>query len=115
MSLINDRLTERTVKLIKRGRRIVLKSPNGWYLHCWTNIAAGWDKAHWGKREVALEIFDLRWAFAIAPLYKCKVVSVGRPGKKIESDEEIRARASSLGGLLADKLNQSTKTKCRQP
>ena len=52
-----------------------------WYLHQWTNISAGTDSAHWGKRNTAMEMFDLKWAFAIAPLYKCKVVVV-RPKKK---------------------------------
>lgn len=72
----DEKLTERTCKLIREGKYLILKQrKGGWYLHQWTNIAAGWDKAEWGKRNVALEIFDLKWAFAIAPLYGCKVYS----------------------------------------
>jgi hypothetical protein len=72
----DEKLTERTCKLIREGKYLILKDKrNEWYLHQWTNIAAGWDKASWGKRNVALEMFDLKWAFTIAPLYKCRVYS----------------------------------------
>ena len=77
----DEKLTARTIKLIERGRHIVLKRPDGWYLQCHTNIAAGPDKASWGKRPVALEIFNLKWAFAIAPLYDCKVFSISHKEK----------------------------------
>jgi hypothetical protein len=71
----DEKLTERTCKLIREGKYLILKRNDGWFLHQWTNIAAGWDKAEWGRANVALEIFDLKWAFAIAPLYKCRVYS----------------------------------------
>jgi hypothetical protein len=71
-----DNLTDRTVKLIEQSKKIVLKRKNSyWYLHQWTNIAAGPNHAHWGLRPVALEFHNLKWAFAIAKLYDCKVVS----------------------------------------
>lgn len=77
MSTLNERYSVRTVKLIERGRRILLKKADGAYLHQWTNIAAGPDECHWTSLpSLALEIFNLQWAFAIAPLYKCKVYSV---------------------------------------
>lgn len=74
-SKTDERLTERTCKLIREGKYLILKTRGGSYLHCWTNIAAGPDYACWGKREFALEMFNLKWAFAIAPLYKCRVYS----------------------------------------
>lgn len=78
-----DRLTERTIKLIERDRKIVLKGNRfgveGWYLGQWTNIAAGPDEAKWtNTSNSALEIFNLKWAFALAKLYQCKVYSVKR-------------------------------------
>lgn len=76
----DEMLTQRTCAIIESGGRILLRRGD-WYLHQWTNIAAGTDSAHWGKRNTAMEMFDLKWAFAIAPLYKCKVVVV-RPKKK---------------------------------
>lgn len=67
-------LEKRTIDIIKKGGRIVLKRANGCYLGQWTNIAAGWDKADWTyQSKTALEIFNLLWAFTIAPLYNCKV------------------------------------------
>lgn len=76
MPTVQQILTERTCKLINDGKRILLKRKDGTYLHQWTNIAAGPDSAHWtGHKNLALEIFCLRWAFALAKLYKCKVVS----------------------------------------
>jgi hypothetical protein len=72
----SERLTERTCKLIRQGKAIVLKRADGCYLHQWTLIQAGPDNANWSeKRELAMEVFSLEWAFAIAPLYKCKVYS----------------------------------------
>lgn len=71
-------LDDRSLQLIKDGKIIVLKRNDGWYLHQWTNIAAGPDAARWGLRGVALEMFSLEWAFVIAKLYKCKVFSVKR-------------------------------------
>lgn len=87
----NDEVLEtRTCRLINQGKGIYLKSKSGWYLHCWTNIAAGWDKASWGKRENALEMFTLKWAFTIAPLYGCKVYSYD-PKTNTETLEKRRA------------------------
>lgn len=73
------KLSERTCKLIEQGYRIVLRWTEDpqWYLHSHTNIAAGPDHAVWGKVESALEIFNLEWAFALAPLYNCDVWAVG--------------------------------------
>lgn len=83
------RLMDRTCQLIKRGCSIYLrKKGDTWYLHSWTNIAAGWDKASWGKREDALEICNLEWAFALARLYRCKVVSYNHESG-IETVEKI--------------------------
>jgi hypothetical protein len=87
----DERLTERTIKIIQKGGNILLKQrskpnyvpdyydnlapPNSeWYIHQWTNIASGPDGVRLGKRATALEIFDLKWAFALAKLYDCKVV-----------------------------------------
>jgi hypothetical protein len=86
----DERLSERTCKLIKQGCSIYLrrKGQEDWYLHAWTNIAAGWDKACWGKREHALEIFNLKWAFALARLYGCKVVSYNHR-QNIETVEKL--------------------------
>lgn len=86
----DEQLTERTCKLIKQGFCIYLKKKKeDWYLHAWTNIAAGWDKAQWGRLNNALEIMDLKTAFAIAPLYGCKVVSYNH-SKNIEIVEKVR-------------------------
>jgi len=72
----SDRLTERTCRLINQGKIIVLRRADGSYLHAWTLIQAGPDSAHWsGQRLLAMDIFNLEWAFAIASLYKCKVYS----------------------------------------
>jgi hypothetical protein len=80
----DDELTQRTIDIINKGGRILLKRDGGWYLGGWTNIAAGPDLADWSHRAGALEIFNLKWAFAIAPLYGCKVVVVF-PKKKINA------------------------------
>lgn len=80
-SKVKQKYTDRTIAIIKRHGRIVLKDANGWYLHCWTNIAAGPDCVQWGKRKAALEIFNLEWAFAIAPLYNAKAFSVFPKGR----------------------------------
>jgi len=86
----DEKLTDRTCKLIKQGCSIYLREKRGkWYLHHWTNIAAGWDKAQWGRREHAMEIFDLKWAFALARLYRCKVVSYNHE-QNIETVEKVR-------------------------
>jgi len=71
---MSDKLTARTIKLIETGRRIYLKK-GGWYLGQWTCIQGGPDKAEWANIGGAMEIFDLKWAFALAKLYGCKVVS----------------------------------------
>ena len=76
--ITKQKLVDRTCKIIEKNGTIVLrsiKSPE-WYLGCWTNIAAGPDKAHWACKELALPIFCLEWAFAIAKLYECKVVTI---------------------------------------
>lgn len=77
------KLTQRTIAIIKKGGRIVLKRADGCYLGQWTNIAAGPDKADWSSNnKIALEIFNLLWAFTIAPLYKCKVYVIYPKGVK---------------------------------
>jgi len=78
----DEKLTQRTCAIIESGGRILLRKGE-WYLHQWTNIAAGWDKATWGKKNTAMEMFDLKWAFAIAPLYGCKVVVVRTKKKPV--------------------------------
>ncbi len=71
-----ERYCERTCKLINQNKIIILKRADGCYLHQWTMIQAGPDSAHWsGQRVLAMEMFGLEWAFAIAPLYGCKVYS----------------------------------------
>ena len=75
-----DKLHKRTMKIISRGGVILLKK-DGWYLSCWTNIAGGPDTKHFASREYALPIDNLQWAFALAPLYNCKIVSA-YPKKK---------------------------------
>lgn len=69
-----ERLTQRTIKIVNKGGRIYLKRDDGYYLHHWTNIAAGPDKATWCHRHDAMEVFSLKWAFGIAALYDCRVV-----------------------------------------
>jgi ribosomal protein L27 len=71
-------LTEITCRfIIPRGGRILIKQlSDKWFLHAWSNIAAGPDHAVWGRHENALEFFDLKWALTIAPLYKAKVLVV---------------------------------------
>lgn len=72
----SERLTARTCKLIEKHRIIVLKRKDGLYLHQWTPIQAGPDHAVWSAvTGLAMEMFSLEWAFAIATLYKCKVFS----------------------------------------
>jgi hypothetical protein len=72
----DEKLTKRTIAMIERGGRLLLKRKDGYYLHCWCNIAGGPDAARWGLRNQALEIFNHKWAFVLAPLYGCKVVAV---------------------------------------
>lgn len=74
--LSDEELTKRTIKIIEAHGHIFLKNKDGWYLSGWTNIAAGPDYAVWGRRPVALEFFNLKWAQTIAPLYDSKVVIV---------------------------------------
>ena len=68
-------LTEKTINIINKGGRIVLKKDK-WYLSGWSNVAAGPDYAAWGLKSAALEFFNLKWARTIAPLYGAKVVIV---------------------------------------
>jgi hypothetical protein len=72
----DEKLTQRTIRIIEKHGRILLKADDGWYLGQWTNIAGGPDKAEWSRKAGALEMFNLQWAFTIAPLYDCKVVVV---------------------------------------
>lgn len=85
MKTSDEELTKRTIKIIEAHGRILLKRddpkylgfpPTPRYLSGWTNIAAGPDNASWGRRNVAIEFFNLKWARTIAPLYNCKVVVV---------------------------------------
>jgi len=69
----DGKLEQRTIAIIKRNGRIVLKKGN-YYLSSWTNIAAGPDNANWSNKSNALEFFSLKWAFTIAPLYRAKVI-----------------------------------------
>lgn len=75
------KLEYRTIKIIERDGRIVLKRSDGFYLSNWSNIAAGWDKASWSSKRNAMEIFNLEMAFALAPLFKCKVFVLYPKGK----------------------------------
>jgi hypothetical protein len=84
----DELLTERTIKLIKAGCDIFLRRKDGAYLHAWTNIAAGPDHVVWGNRDNALEMFNLKWAFALARLYGCKVVSYN-PRHNTETIEKL--------------------------
>jgi len=86
-----ERLTEKTIKIIKAGGRILLRKGRGrtgdsyWYMDSWTNIAAGPDHAVWTKNKgQALEMFNLLWAHTIAPLYGSVVVIVYPKKKTIE-------------------------------
>lgn len=80
----DEKLTERTIKLINQGKIIILrKKPKfkgdkpGSYLGQHTCVQAGPDCAHWTNwKSCAMEVFNLKWAFAIAELYGCKVYSV---------------------------------------
>jgi ribosomal protein L27 len=73
----DNELTRRTIDIIEKGGRILLRQRDSyWYLQAHTNIAAGPDHAIYGLRKEALPFFNLKWAFAIAPLYNCKVVVV---------------------------------------
>ncbi len=71
-----EKLTVRTCKLINEGKIIVLRRADGAYLGQHTCIQAGPDSVHWTYWPcLAMDIFNLEWAFAIAPLYGCKVYS----------------------------------------
>jgi hypothetical protein len=73
-----NKYTDRTCALIRRGRSILLKREDGTYLDQWTCIQAGPDSVTWTyDRATAMAFHNLDWAFAIARLYGCKVVSVG--------------------------------------
>ena len=71
-----EKLHKRTMKILNRGGLIFLKRADGYYLSCWTKIAGGPDTKHFASREYALPIDNLLWAFTLAPLYDCKVVSI---------------------------------------
>jgi len=76
-------LQRRSLDILKKDGKIVLKRGDGCYLGQWTNIAAGPDEAHWTMlSNKALEMFNLLWAFTIAPLYKCKVFVIYKKGKR---------------------------------
>lgn len=80
----DEKLTARTITLINQGKNIILrKKPAykgaklGAYLGQHTCVQAGPDLAHWTNRKsCAMEVFNLKWAFAIAELYDCRVYSV---------------------------------------
>jgi hypothetical protein len=74
-------LMTRSCRIISKGGEFYLKGADGWYLGAHTNIAAGPDKADWSKRD-RLPFHNLEWAFAIAPLYDCKVVVIYRKKRK---------------------------------
>lgn len=85
----DEELTNRTCKIIEQGGLILLRrrannprvNVTEWYIHQHTNIAAGIDEMKLGRRPVALEMHNLKWAFAIAKLYDCKVVVYYPNGK----------------------------------
>jgi len=79
----DERYTERTCKLIRACKLIILKRPDGTYLGQHTMIQAGPDCVSWTYwRVCAMDVFDLKWAFAIAKLYGCKVYSYKPPIRK---------------------------------
>lgn len=83
----DERLTDRTCKLINEGKGIFLrKKEHARYVYVgqWTCIQGGPDNTHWTYwSRCAMEIGDLKWAFALAKLYGCKVVSRKlKPNKK---------------------------------
>lgn len=89
---MNDRLTDRSIKIIEKGGRVLLKrgGQHFEYMHHHTNIAAGPDHTVWtNKTKLALEFFNLKWAFTIAPLYKAKVVVVYPKRKGNEKPKAI--------------------------
>lgn len=72
----SERLTDRTCKLIREHKIILLRRGDGAYLGQHTCVQAGPDMAHWTYwRACAMDVFNLEWAFAIAKLYGCKVYS----------------------------------------
>ncbi len=86
----DEELTARSIKIIEAGGRILLRKGKGrpqegdsyWFMHAWTNVAAGPDHAIWTKsKKDTLEFFNLKWALTIAPLYGAKVIVV-LPKKK---------------------------------
>ena len=83
-----ERLSDRSCKIINKGGEFYLKREDGRYLGSWTNIAAGPDEAHWSKKD-RLPFFNLEWAFAIAPLYKCKVVVVYPKKRQQPSHDDV--------------------------
>ena len=86
MKSSDEELMNRTIKIIEARGRILLKEIGSpWYLGQWTNIPAGPDAIHWGKRNTAMEIFNLKWAFVLARLYNCKVVAV-YPKKDVNAE-----------------------------
>jgi len=90
---LDERLSNRSCKLIREGKYLYLKDKKSkFYLHGWTNIAAGPDKVVWGQRCAAMEIFNLKWAFALAPLYKCVVVAYD---PKTESEQVLTKKSCS--------------------
>lgn len=89
-------LTERTIKIIERNGRILLRKKRAVYedgtvhakydiyMHQHSDIAGGPDKASWcyrKSRNTAKEFHNLKWAHTIAPLYNCVVVVVYPKGK----------------------------------
>lgn len=69
-------MKSRTIQIIEKHGRILLKSKDGWYVSGVSNLAAGPDCIVWGKRPGALEMFNLKWAHMFAYLLGCKVVVV---------------------------------------
>jgi hypothetical protein len=92
------KLTQRTIEIINKGGIILLKKGD-WYIGSWTNLAAGPDSVSWSKKESALQIFNLKWAFAIAPLYGCKVVvSYPKPKRHVAFDYGNNPIDAGTGG-----------------
>jgi hypothetical protein len=79
--------TDRTIRIIERGGRILVKANKGnWYLSAYSNIAAGPDHAVWSVKNEAMPFFNLHLAHTIAKFYDAKVV-VSYPKKKVEDQE----------------------------
>ncbi len=81
MRLYDEKLMDRTCRIIDAGGYIVLKRGE-WYMQQHTNIAADFDSAVWGTRRAALHFDTLEMAYLLAPYFECRVVVYYPRGKK---------------------------------